>query len=1027
MINADDVWQLDVDGNNCLSSGKTCLTGEGVTIGVIDTGVDYTHEDLGWCFGEGCKVVGGYDFVNTFDFNYDEDINDCYVENIEGNNCEQQDYWFDLNKDGDYEDCYAESATGNFCEEDNDPMDDHGHGTHVAATAAGNGVLKGVAPGAEIYAYKVLDSYGSGYENGIIGGIERAVDPNQDGDFSDHLDIISMSLGGSGNPDDPMSQAIDNAVDAGVVAVIAAGNDGPNSKTIGSPGTARKAITVGAVDKNNQLASFSSRGPVIWTDENGNEKAILKPDVVAPGVNICAAQWEDAWSENECLDSEHTAISGTSMATPHVAGAVALLKQKNPDWSPEEIKNSLKGTAVEVIPGDVNLRWGISDQGYGRIDILEAVRLNEVPDTSLDFYIYSENYINNIYDLLLIKGIFPEDYDSLIVEWRKEGESNWRNDGIVVIGERYSIAEFNPEGKILETGDYEFRGRVAKNGVEKISVNRIYFDKDLKRGWPKCEGYEIIDLVLGDITGDENKEIIAICTNNNFESSLFIFNNEGEILNGWPKQFDNFINHRNLAVGDIDLDGNEDIVLIYDTNIFHNNWPNGIIYVYNYEGEILNGWPVYTERGSDALSLVDLNNDGYLEVITGTGGASFGAGRCNINEDCAGGTSCVNNWCYYPDNLIHAFERDGSYLQGWPFNLGENYMPRSPIVITDLNSDGNKEIVFTGFDNSGLVHPSNADHRTYVIDNNAKIFEGFPFIKNGYWGWTLASGDVNGDGNFEIITQWGIINNLGQELFWENKNTYMFSGPSLGDMNEDGYLEVVYGDANGKAYLINYLGERLMGWPVELPGYLADNTPLIADFNGDGIKDVFVGYMSYFKGKSGLHVYNIDGSYLTGYPKFENILAIDSILLNEQEGKINIILADNSQGIFVFETDTPYNPSTMDWPMFQHDPQHTGCYDCDNTIISTPNLNSIIENIGNQDVNVRVIMKIQKKVGDNWQDYLLIKEDNYLISANGNLNLAEIWNSQLISINEGGNYRAYVKVINTNENSIEKVDEFNVE
>ena len=72
-------------------------------------------------------------------------------------------------------------------------------------------------------------------------------------------------------------------------------------------------------------------------------------------------------------------------------------------------------------------------------------------------------------------------------------------------------------------------------------------------------------------------------------------------------------------------------------------------------------------------------------------------------------------------------------------------------------------------------------------------------------------------------------------------------------------------------------------------------------------------------------------------------------------------------------------------------------------------------------------MKFQKKVGDNWQDYLLIKEDNYLIRANGNLNLAEIWNSQLISINEGGNYRAYVKVINTNENSIEKVDEFNVE
>ena len=105
LINVDDVWLLDEDGNSCVVSGNDCLTGKGVTIGIIDTGVDYTHPDFGGCFGQGCKVSGGYDFVNN----------------------------------------------------DNDPMDDHGHGTHVAATAAGNGILKGVAPDAKIYAYKVLE------------------------------------------------------------------------------------------------------------------------------------------------------------------------------------------------------------------------------------------------------------------------------------------------------------------------------------------------------------------------------------------------------------------------------------------------------------------------------------------------------------------------------------------------------------------------------------------------------------------------------------------------------------------------------------------------------------------------------------------------------------------------------------------------------------------------------------------------------------------------------------------------------
>src|SRR3990172_3724444 len=155
---------------------------------------------------------------------------------------------------------------------------------------------------------------------GVIAGIEKAVE--------DDADIISMSLGGGGNPDDPVSTAVDNAVDAGIVSVIAAGNSGPYQETIMSPGTARKAITVGAVDKFDNLAWFSSRGPVIWEDEDENENTMIKPDIAAPGVDICAAQYDSAWNDRKCLDDNHIAISGTSMATPHIAGAVALLKQK---------------------------------------------------------------------------------------------------------------------------------------------------------------------------------------------------------------------------------------------------------------------------------------------------------------------------------------------------------------------------------------------------------------------------------------------------------------------------------------------------------------------------------------------------------------------------------------------------------------------------------------------------------------------------------------------------------------------------
>jgi hypothetical protein len=333
MVGATDFWGIDSNGANCSITGNECMTGNGVSIAVIDTGVDYTHTDLGGCFGQGCKVAGGYDFIN----------------------------------------------------EDNDPMDDHGHGTHVAATAAGQGVLMGVAPDATIYAYKVLSSSGSGSFSQVISGVEMAVDPNQDGNFSDHVDVISMSLGGWGDPDDSLSQAVDRAVDLGVVAVIAAGNSGPGYSTIGSPGTARNAITVGAVEKNGSVASFSSRGPVVWTTESGDTKTMLKPDVVAPGVDICAAQYDLAWNEKLCLDDSHVAISGTSMATPHVAGVAALLLQSNPDFTPARIKSAIKLSAKKLYDSN-NVSYDIYSQGSGLVDVLSAnqVSISVFPDV-LDF------------------------------------------------------------------------------------------------------------------------------------------------------------------------------------------------------------------------------------------------------------------------------------------------------------------------------------------------------------------------------------------------------------------------------------------------------------------------------------------------------------------------------------------------------------------------------------------------------------------------------------------------------------------
>ncbi|HDP74164.1 MAG TPA: hypothetical protein ENN46_04410, partial [Candidatus Woesearchaeota archaeon] len=326
LINATSVWSLNSSLSECDPEEDDCLTGKGVIISIIDTGVDYTHPDLGGCFGEGCKVAKGH---NVF--------------------------------------------SGSF-----DPMDDNGHGTHCAGIAAGNGVLKGIAPDATIYAFKVLNLDGSGYLNHVLEGIERSLDPNRDGSFEGQADVISMSLGGSGNPDDALSTAVNNAVSLGSVVVVAAGNRGPSESTIGSPGTAKHALTVAASDKEDMIASFSSRGPVSW-----GGKILLKPDVTAPGVYICAARSSlDRISNDDasriCLDGEHLLLSGTSMATPHVAGLAAILKQKNPDSSPLEIRNMITSTSKD-------LGFEAYAQGFGRIDALKAVSARLAFSGDLDF------------------------------------------------------------------------------------------------------------------------------------------------------------------------------------------------------------------------------------------------------------------------------------------------------------------------------------------------------------------------------------------------------------------------------------------------------------------------------------------------------------------------------------------------------------------------------------------------------------------------------------------------------------------
>ncbi|MCW6005635.1 S8 family serine peptidase [Micromonospora sp. CPCC 205371] len=245
-------------------------------------------------------------------------------------------------------------------------QDGNGHGTHVASTVAGvDGRYKGVAPGASLIVGKVLDNSGNGSESRIIAGMQWAVDQG--------ADVVNMSLGGCcTDGTDPMSQAVDRlSTQSGALFVIAAGNNGANgNRTINSPGAATSALTVAAVDKQDRTASFSSRGPRVG--DFG-----LKPDISAPGVAITAAR-ADGTALGPVVDEKFTTISGTSMASPHVAGAAAILAQRHPDWTGTRLKDALMSAAKDT-GADPH------EQGAGRVDVARSIGQGVYATGSVDF------------------------------------------------------------------------------------------------------------------------------------------------------------------------------------------------------------------------------------------------------------------------------------------------------------------------------------------------------------------------------------------------------------------------------------------------------------------------------------------------------------------------------------------------------------------------------------------------------------------------------------------------------------------
>lgn len=261
------------------------VTGKGIKIAIVDTGMDFRHPDLGGCAGIGCKVV--------YTFNAGDDSEDV--------------------------------------------TDDFKHGTHVSGIAAGSGKKKGVAPDAELMSIKVFGTNPGVAFDVILRGMEAAIDPHHDGSFDGRADIINMSLGGVGNPamDPPPEMAAFENVAKIALVVAAAGNS--SYSIIGLPGSAPSVLTVASTNGHQDLSTYSSHGPT--------EHFTLKPDIAAPGEQI----------PSTVPGGGYAALSGTSMATPYMAGMAALVMQQAGNSIPKDkiidyVKSRLLANTLPVTP-----------------------------------------------------------------------------------------------------------------------------------------------------------------------------------------------------------------------------------------------------------------------------------------------------------------------------------------------------------------------------------------------------------------------------------------------------------------------------------------------------------------------------------------------------------------------------------------------------------------------------------------------------------------------------------------------------
>lgn len=894
----EDLWGLKIIESD---KGWEKSQGEGIVVAVIDTGVDYNHVDIAaniWV--NPCEDLNGNGQVDQSDFNNVDDA--CPSQQPNG---------------------YIDDIRGwDFVNNDNDPMDDSGHGTHVAGTiaAVGNnnkGVI-GVAPKARIMILKGLSDIGSGYVDDLAKAITYAA---QNG-----ADIISNSWGcGSPCPSLPMvEESVQFAYGMGVVVLFSAGNNRDDVINY-SPQNMVEVIVVGATNMQDQYASFTNYGDI---------------DVLASGVDILSLKSGTNIMPQNLVVSEYIRLTGTSMSTPHASGVAALILKANPQLSSEQVRqairsgdrlplhkipvegfvdkrlNAQKSLAVlsplEVLivsPSMNNVLKGESVNIYGLVvgpdfeswkleytksrsflgdrttivesrnqvspsGLLATLDLKNLPDGEYLLRLTAKNTKGEVYEdtnLVVVDNVFISEppsnsyFGSQVITFK--GSANTPNLAI------YTIKIKTSDDKLLENPAIS----LANNGLKRVNngVLGTWDATNLPPDWYTV--YIYVTLADGSTFLEKGVSIIV----------------HPRLHTGWPKNLGiinlwgsfrwGFINHVNVA--DIDLNGQMDILVAYGNSLR----------IFDHAGNMLKGWPQ------------SLGNDPTLTQISPAVG------------DLTGDNSPEVALSSFDGNLF-VWNADGTVVSGWP-KVKKSYF----LSIDDINGDGKNEIIATIWKwlPFGNVYEWSVD----VIDMEGRSLTGWPkIIGSGppLGQPAIAIADIDGNGKKEIaatvdrpptnlyifsfdgkiLPGWpkAINPNLGADIPCD-------SSPSFGDLDNDGDLEVVIGACRKKVYAFHHDGTDVPSWPEEAGDGII-RTPVIGDIDGDGHAEVVVSTLIPDK----LYAWKGNGKLLDGWPK-ENfkgffagttsrVTSISPILADvNDDGKADVI-GDGYDGIVVSKGST---------------------------------------------------------------------------------------------------------------------------